>query len=222
MSTPIETIDTDHPLISTNAVPFTISKVDGHEQVFMIFCHFDSWLSGAAQGLLNDYSDESSVDKLISLGDLLKVGKSPTISKDVWDIEEDKALITKFANYRKIPDTCFAFSTIGYARRWYDPQEQIRISQILGPTAAESFSLLTRGDKNKSDIGPDFKYPISLGPTKKYTDLSSWKQQLKTYAEARYAVRWSIRYTLNFIYINNKWYVFRCSHEYASPLYLIV
>ena len=61
----------------------SISKVNEDGTITGIYCHFDGYLSGNGDLLLNHYKDSEKVNKLVSLGDISSLNEEVDPPKDV-------------------------------------------------------------------------------------------------------------------------------------------
>lgn len=228
----------------SNPLPFTISKVDSQGHFSMIYCHVGENLTQLAELLLKNYTDETKVTQLISLGDLLKVGESPMAMTNAWyvtnksttEISSDpRVLVSPMAlvsgnweqigrkvDYSRIPDTCFAFSTIDYEQGWTDPTVSNQIYIHNGNDAMMSFDLLGATLFFQSRR---FVYSVPIGMAKTATTTDNWKKQLKALMTSVYRLSFSNSggRLVNFIYIQGVWYLFLGSaDEIYVPLNRLV
>lgn len=62
-----------------------IGKYKSDEEVEYIYCHFDGYIACVGRKLLENYKSDEVVDKLLALGDLSYLGKTPVDFEDGWD-----------------------------------------------------------------------------------------------------------------------------------------
>ena len=64
----------------------TISKLNKDGTLTTISCHSDGYPAGVGAILLKYYNNENIVDRLLELGNLSTLGKTPTDNPQLWDI----------------------------------------------------------------------------------------------------------------------------------------
>lgn len=209
----------------TKTCAFTISSIDEHNNISMIFCHPGTGLSGVAVILRDEYKKAVTVNSLISMGDLFKLGIAPETETDVEVVSDSFRNKgnggAEFVNYSNLSWCCYTFKSIDYTKTWHSDLERQRLDQALGPFAA-NFYILLSASTHMSQNGI-FQYPFDIGATKKYTSIGAWKEQIKSYSMAAKLTpsRLNIPYSdmiINFVFINEEWYVFSATEGSASTL----
>ncbi len=61
-------------------------------KVLYVYCQYDGYLRAVGDTLLNYYGKERTVDKLLALGDISRLGNYPISYPFMWDFTNPKAL----------------------------------------------------------------------------------------------------------------------------------
>lgn len=69
------------------STPCRIIRKNTDGTLTVISCHWDGYPDGVGKTLANYYSDQASIDRLMSLGDLSMLGETPFLNPRYWDFD---------------------------------------------------------------------------------------------------------------------------------------
>lgn len=78
-----------------STISYIVKKLNDNEYK-SIYCHFDGYLDGVGQVLLDNYNSEKGIDSILELGDMSRLGETPTACDTYKNRGEDntEAVIT--------------------------------------------------------------------------------------------------------------------------------